>query len=110
MDASMLSIIASFFVIVGESLGLLGYLSKNNQGKNKFSINGLNILSKRFYAYLLASSTWVLLVQLWQLGFHPYGALVTDRELNELIAITFSFPVIVAFLYAIDLLFNNEKT
>ena len=110
MDSSTLSIIASIFVIVGESLGLLGYISKRNQGNNRFTFNILNILSKKFYAYLLASATWVLLVLIWHLGFNPFGSHVTDKDFGKLLAAMLSFPVIVAFLFSLRLLFLNEKT
>jgi cytochrome b subunit of formate dehydrogenase len=64
-------------------------------------------MGQKFYAYVFVSSTWVLLVLAWFLGFEPYGPFLLAREANQLAAIMMSLPVIVAFLFSIKHLLGN---
>ena len=105
MESEMITSIAAVIAIVGDLIAIAGFLSKNNRGQSGFTIPILNSISQKFYAYLFASATWVMLVLAWFLGFEPYGPYILERETNQLIAIMMSFPVIVAFLYAIKHLF-----
>lgn len=109
MDSEVLITFAAAIGIVGDLIGITGFLSKKNEGKSGFTITILNSLSQKFYAYLFSSATWILLVLAWFLGFEPYGPFLLDREINQLIAIMMSFPVIIAFLFSIKHLFGSES-
>jgi cytochrome b subunit of formate dehydrogenase len=109
MDSELISTIGCVVGIIGELIAFVGLLSKKNEGTGNFTIPILNSLSQKFYAYVFSSATWVLLVLVWYLGFHPYGMSLLDRESNQLIAIMLSFPVIVAFCFSIKHLFGQSK-
>lgn len=109
MDSENITTIAAIIGIVVDVLAIFGYISKGNEGKKGFSIFLLNSLHKKFYAYLFSSATWVLLVLVWFLGVQPYGAFVTEREQDQLIALMLSMPVIAAFLFSIKHLCGTDS-
>ena len=107
MESGIITSVAAVVGILGDLIAIAGYLSKSNEGHPGFSIPFMNAVSQKFYSYLFASATWVLLVLAWFLGFEPYGPFLLDREANQLVAIMMSFPVIIAFLFSIKHLFNG---
>ena len=109
MDTEVIATVAAATGILGDLLAITGHLSKRNEGRSGFTVPILNAVNQRFYAYLFASATWVLLVLAWFLGFEPYGPFVLDREANQLVAIMMSFPVVIAFLFSVKHLFGGSN-
>ncbi|HBY87785.1 MAG TPA: hypothetical protein DEO86_18170 [Colwellia sp.] len=107
MDSDFVIQLGLVLGIFADLIAVLGWISKSNEKSGGFTVGILNSLNQKLYAYFFSSGTWVLLVLAWFLGFEPYGALLTGRESNQLIAIMMSFPVIIAFCFSIKHLFSK---
>lgn len=109
MESEVVTLVAAAIGIIGDLIAVIGYVSKSNEGHSGFTVPILNAVGQKFYAYLFSSATWILLVLAWCLGFEPYGSLLMDKEVNQLIAIMMSFPVVVAFLFSVKHLFQGSE-
>ncbi|QSX30646.1 hypothetical protein JYB88_03005 [Shewanella cyperi] len=71
---------------------------------------GINLNTRRFFGYVLASCCWALLVLIGHWLFDPFGPVVTREEERQIFAVAISFPVIVGFIYAVNTMQYSPKT
>ncbi len=93
--------------IISAAGAVLGVIQMSRMSDQSESIN---ISTKKFFSYLLASCCWALLILIGHWLFDPLGPIVTRDEERQIFAVAISFPVIIGFIYAINDMQKSTQT